>query len=64
VFNFKMIDNDGAEVGVYCAAVPGPWPVGTELYEAGWPKWRITANATPPDFNYERFAGVWQVEPV
>jgi len=42
----------------------GPWPIGTELYEGGWPAWRITADVTPDGFDYERFAGVWQVKSV
>jgi hypothetical protein len=64
MFNFKMQDSDGVEVGVYVAAVPGPWPAGTELYEGAGAKWRIVANVTPPDFNYERLSGVWEVEPI
>jgi hypothetical protein len=59
-----MVDQDGVGVGVYCAAASGPWPIGTELYEGGWPAWRITADVTPDGFDYERFAGVWQVESV
>jgi hypothetical protein len=64
LFNFRMVDREGADVGVYCAAVSGPWPIGTELYEGGWAAWRITADVTPSDFDFERFAGVWEVEPV
>jgi len=64
MFNFKMVDRDGAEVGVYCAGISGPWPVGTELYDGGSARWRIAADVTPDEFDFERFAGVWQVEPV
>jgi hypothetical protein len=42
VFLFKLQDSDGADVGLYRAAVPN-WQEGDLLYEGGWPAWRVTA---------------------
>jgi hypothetical protein len=57
-------DADGTEVGSYNAAVVGPWHEGEQLYEGGWPKWRITAVGDAAEAGGESWAGVFEVEAV
>jgi hypothetical protein len=63
-FTFEMYDGDGAKVGDYKTAVPGPWWPGDVLYTEGRPAWRITEIVTADDYEYaDDLAGCWLVEP-
>ncbi len=63
MFLFRMHDATGDDLDDYQAARPD-WHPGDVLYDAGLPKWRITAVIPADTLDSDVYAGVWEVEPI
>jgi hypothetical protein len=60
-FTFRLFGTDGDDIGVYKTA-RSDWFPGDVVYEAGWPKWRITAILPVGELADSEFAAFWELE--